>query len=358
MPVTLPVDGDGKLVPFAAAAVAAMDIRQRGVGEEHDHVQYTFGPDGAGCTRKFSCKWDERFNAIIWFVGAVKSYVDSGDTKISRLAPQTDPDVPRWVCTKCTIDPYQFTGEIEGAEEEEDEDAEPNPSAYPVFDRCDLICVYELVPYEVLSDEATTDETDRYVTRPGYPGADITTEGSYVGLPGGVLNYVRDDGATGPAFKPGGSQIPFPVGFTEPSRKLSIIWHRVPRECWGPGTQLFNRVIGIDGQRGYLGALNETTFFGRWSLTQQLVGVEERLLPDPNGLDYAWTLRFLFSDKPVPFGHLGFYYHSTDSTQPGYYQVLRPNLASGGTLDPDAIGDDDSLFHVREMSNVFVVGSA
>ncbi|AMV23779.1 hypothetical protein VT84_05160 [Gemmata sp. SH-PL17] len=345
---TLPENPDGSLREFTEDEIAAMRIQRRGVSEE-GHVRYNLGPDGAGCTRVFFCAWEERFNAAIYFAGACKIWLDGSTETISRLVPQRDPDFPNWICTKVDIDPFRFTGDIE--EPDDDDDVSEQ---LPIYDKAELRCVYEMVPFEVKPDEDTENETERYVTKPGYVGCEITTEANYVGLPGGVLQYVTDDGVTKPAKVP----IPFAVGFTEPMRRFSIIWRRVPFDAWGAGKPLTNRVIGNEDTKGVLGSVNKTTFLGYWSLTLLLVGVEERLLPDPTGLGYSWDIKYIFQHKPVPFGQLGFYYHTvkTGEGEAGYYMVLRPP-AGTGTIDANDLGDDDSLFPVREFEDLFQVAA-
>lgn len=346
---TLPTNADGSLRAFTAEEYADMDIRRRGVRADHGHVTYQMGPDGSGCTRKFSCAWDERFNAAIYFAGAGVSYndPDTGVRKLSRLLPSRDPDYPNWICTKCEIMPWKFLGTIE--------DEAADSESLPVFERAELACVYEMVPFDLTTDEQTTAETDRYVTWPGYPGAEMSSDAQYIGLPGSIIQYATADGtvATGPAGVP----IPYPVGFVEGSSKFKVVWRRVPFDVWGPTTALFLRLIGTASTRGYVGSVNKTAFRGYPELSLQLLGIEQRLLPDATGLGYSWDLGYLFSQKVVPYGQLGFYFHDTKTVggQSGYYQVLRP-LAGKTTIAAAGIGADDSLFPVKEFSDLFKPG--
>jgi hypothetical protein len=348
MAITLPTDETGKLHSFTDEFLATIDIKRRGVGDSHDHVRYNLGPDGSGCTRKFSCVWDRRFDAAIYFAGAATTYVDGGgDTKISRLLPQRDPDYPNWVCTKVELMPWRYMGTIPA----KSAGSEPVPN----FDRCDLEATYEMVPFELVADDDTVVETQRYVTWPGFPGADITTTTDYVQMVGSMLKYRTTDGAAKPANVP----IPYYIGFPENKSTIRFIWRRVPFDVWGPSSSLFQRVIGSEAGRGYIGAVNLTTFRGYPPAQLQLLGVEQRLLPDPTGLGYSWDLTFLASQKPVPYGQLGFYYggNASDSSAgtAGYYQVGRDGAIVQDVAD---IEDDDSVFHVREFSNLLNPGDA
>jgi hypothetical protein len=351
----LPLNEDLSLRPFTAVEYAAFGLKRRGVTGEGDHIVTDLGPDGSGCTRRFFCNWEQRFQAAIYFVGACKSFInDLGVRKISRLLPQRDPEFSNWVATKCHISPFRFTGDIEPTGEDSGDNA-PTKEPLAEFTLAALDITYEMVPFDLADDASTTVETDRYVTWPGYPGADTSADASYIGLPGGILRYATTDGTT--ATGPAGVRIPFAVGFAEGSGKFKVIWRRVPFDVWGSGTALFQRLIGSTTTRGYIGSVNKTAFRGYPELSLQLLGIEQRLLPDPTGLGYSWDLGYLFSQKVVPYGQLGFYYHDTATSSPksGYYQVLRP-AAGITTIAAGSLGADDSLFPVKEFADLFKPG--
>jgi len=349
MPIELPTNEDESLRPFTPEEVAGFGLKRLGV-RDHTHATYTYGPDGSACTRRFACDWDFRHDARVYFVGASKLYTDGGgDLKISRIRPQVDPDHPNWIATKCEVNPWRFTGELDEA------DATGASEALPVFTRAELRVTYEMVPFEVANDDEVSSEEERYVTRPGMLGADVTTEANYIGLPGSSIQFAT---ATG-AGKPAGVPVHYPVGFVEGTSKMSLIWRRVPREAWGPSTTLGQRVLGTEAARGMIGALNKTSFYGYPPLSLQLLGVAPRELPDPTGLGYSLELVYQFTNKPTPFGHLGLYYHDLAeppaATASGYYQCLRK---SGGKTTKAAadIADTDAMFIVREFADLLVVG--
>jgi hypothetical protein len=357
---TLPTNEDGSLRPFTADEYDAFGLKRRGVTGEGDHIITDLGPDGSGCTRRFFCNWNQRFNAAIYFVGAVKKLKIAATASISRLLPQRDPVFPNWVATKVRISPYRFTGEIEATGETIADGASPTKEANPSFTLAALDVTYEMVPFDLATDAAVAGnalgEQLRYVTWPGFPGADASTDASYIGLPGGILRYVTTDGTT--ATGPAGTAIPFSVGFVEGTKKFKIVWRRVPEDVWSLTSGLFVGIIGTETARGYIGSVNQEYFQGYPPLSLQLLGVEERLLPDPTGLGYSWDLAYIFSYKPVPYGQLGFYFHDTKTSgaQSGYYQVLRP-AAGAMTKDASAIGDNDSLFHVKDFADLFNPGA-
>lgn len=353
---TLPTTSGGQLIPFVGNDIRAMDIKRRGMSDG-SHVRYNFGPDGAGCTRKFSCAWGQRFNVLFYFVGAAVKTASGG---ISRMMPITDPDYSNWFCTKVNFEPYKFSNTI--ATSASGSGSYPVPSqSLPNYSRADFEAVFELVPFTVLADgdPNLNSELDRYVTYPGYPGADIATETQYISLAGGTLIYTTPDGSP-----PANTSIQHGVGFVENYAKFKVVWRRVPFACWGAGTPLTNRVLGIDTSSGsgvkytrsYLGAVNQTDFLQYPALTLQLQGAEAHLLPDPTGLGYAWDIAYSFSHKPVPSGQLGFYYHDIKNTASisNYYQIQQP-AAGTISLSPLALSlnDQASLFVVRDFSLLF-----
>src|SRR5579883_475012 len=357
VPPTLPADGTGQLVPFSAQDIQLMDIRRRGMNDG-SHVRWNFGRDGTGCTRKFSCAAQYRWNCLIYFVGAATTYTDNaGNLQVSRLVPLTDPEFPAWICTKVEFEPYQYLAQIDGI----DGGVANGGQALPFYARCDFTATFELVPFTVAADGVVTSELNRYVTKPGYPGADVSTETHYIGLKEGTIQFASADGASRPA----GIPIPYASGFPEHFSKFSVIWRRLPLDAYGQNTTLFDRIFGIvSGQEltpGILGSLNLLSFLGNAPLTVQLIGVEDRLLPDPTGLGYSWDLKYTFSRKNVPFGHLGYYW--TETNKPplpvatnGYYEVLRP-AAGAQNKTAAQINDGDSLFNVRDFGELFIVGN-
>ncbi|MDY3559299.1 hypothetical protein R5W23_000273, partial [Gemmata sp. JC673] len=181
---------------------------------------------------------------------------------------------------------------------------------------------------------------------------------NYISLPGGAMNYLVPGGMTTSPYGPTPHMkpIPYGIGFVEGVTQKKVIWRRVPTGAWGPGAALTKRVKG-DGTvsgRGYIGALNKSAIWGHPPLTLQLMGVEERLLPDASGLGYSWDIGYQFTEKAVPFGHLGFYYFDNTGPASGYYLTGR---GPGYPSVPGGLADGNHLFPVREFKNLFVPGA-
>jgi hypothetical protein len=348
MPLTVPpLNANGSLRYYTASELQQIDLKRRGVSGEGDHTHESLGPDGAGTPRLYSCAWAERYAAALVLVGYAKRYEDTlMRERISRLLPDTYSVAgdQLWVCTKVRLDPFKYLGVIDPIQEGQDA---------PRFDRCDIEATYEQIPYDLFDDALLNfdEEIDRCVIKPGFPGAEVSTETNYIGLPGGTLKYLKAVNTP-----PAGTAVPYPYGFPEHYTNLTYVWRRVPKSLWGAGTDLMTRVKGVPGTRGMIGSLNLTTFDGRPPLTLQLRGVEERLLPDPLGIGYAWDLAYKMSEKPVPFGHLGYYFHSTKAAfgPSGYYEVGRSDLATNLEIAAANLADTDSLFHVREFNELFI----
>lgn len=359
MPLTVPpLNEDLSLRYYTPEEFEQIDLKRIGVSGEGTHVRDELGPDGSGSTREFSCAWEERYAAALVLVGFAKSYTDEdGKLRISRLLPDVHPAgggiTFQWVCTKVAIDPFAYTGEIDAVEVGQ---------SMPRFKRAKLTATYELVPHQLFEDTALTAATEfhRYVAEFGSPGADMQVTTSYIQQPGGIQAFTTPGGASRPAGLP----VPYAIGWPETETKKALVWHRIPRDLYGKGTTLYERIKGDGVTRGYIGAVNLTEFLGHPPLTLKLEGVEERLLPDPFGADYAWQLVFRFSEKAVPYGHLGLYFFETATTgfvaDSGYYQVL--NRGNTATLSAAAIAAAEatgeiSMFPVREFANLLIVGT-
>jgi hypothetical protein len=350
-----PLNGNLTLRSYTASELAQIDIRLRGVSGSGDHFAEDVGPDGAGTPRKYSCAWEERYAAAYVFTGAVVSYTDSGGgTRISRALPDTFGHVAgyNWICTKAKLSPYRYTGVIEPVFEGQQA---------PKFERCDIEPVYELVPYSLLTDASIHGpqfEFRRYVIRPGFPTADVSSDTNAIVLPSGALNYTT----VGASGDPAGIAIPY--GFPRPETVTvrRYVWKRLPADgsVWGPGTPLYTMVKG-DGtaaNRGYLGAVNLTQFDSYPPLSLQLIGVEERIIPDPLGQGYALDLTYVMREKNTPYGHLGYLFYDTRNTAGSaesaqYFQVQTAGYKA--TFSALALSQNDSVppFVVREFANLF-----
>lgn len=340
----MPVDTDGSLVQYTDEEIAEWDIRTRGV-RDGSHPRETFGPDGATCERSWFVRWEHRHAFKDWLVGKVVVYTDSGsgDQLLSRLMPQTHPDFPSWICTKVVdITGHQILAD--------------DADGMPTYTDAEVRALYEMAPFLLLEDTDPTNELARYTTYAGGPGNEIQVATDYLSMPGGTLNFLVEGGELTPPFTaPHMTPIPYGWGFPVVKETWSMTWKRVPYTAFTPGSALWTRVYGdpSTGTRPYLGAYNKTEFQDRKPGTTQLIGVEPRLLPDPDGEGWAWDLKYTFNSAPE--GQLAFYFFDTrrDATGApvtpslsGWYQVGRgPQWYA-----PEDVPDGTSLFVPRDLN--------
>lgn len=354
MPLDVPpLNEDGSLRYYTTSELAQIDIKRRGVTGEGDHIIEEFNPEQPAGPRRYTVEWDERYAAMLVFLGYTKDYTVGGVKKISRLLPDSHPAFGQfnWIATALTIHPYRYTGTIAQSD---------FGQSLPNFTRAELTVQYQLVPFHLLDDDEVQEEYGellRYVTEPGFvPGGEITSETNVITFPGGALNFCTADGTTRPAKV----AIPYNIGFPETITRKRVLWRRVPQDIWGPDKPLTQMVKGNGTTRGYIGSLNKTEIWGHPPLTLKLEGVEEKLMPDPTGLAHAWDLTYVFAEAARPFGWTGLYFFETGTgggaVASGYYQALLNKTSTNKTAAQLAADDSLPLFQVREHKNLFVPG--
>lgn len=333
----MPIGPDGDLVPYTPEEIEAWELGTRGIDEGTNPEEF-YSPDGSGCTRPWFCVWDKRFEVINHLVGDVTIWDDSGTNKVSRLMPQTHPDHPTWACVEVrVVRGHKFV--------EDDDDAGPG-NLIPTYTHAELEAKYRQVPYKLLPDSGLiASEIERYVTEPGYPGADVTTGAQYTTMPGGIMKFKTDDGSP-----PHNVPVPHPIGYTDCEGKFSVIWRRVPKNGFDPDSPLFKRVFGdpTTGSRPWIGSTNVAVLFGRDIGTCLLEGCEPKLLPDPTGVGYSWDIKFDWFYKPQTHYKLRFWGTKPSDPDNGLYQVAKPDAPYTAVED---LGDDDSLFPLRDHAD-------
>lgn len=337
----MPTNPDGTLRPFNDEEITAMQLETRGV-RDGSHPSESFSPAGSGCTRKWFCKWESRFDAVRHLVGQVAIYADgAGDDRITRLLPQAHPDFAKWICTKADITGFQFDGTLKTTG--------GSGNKLPNYSRAEITANYEQVPFKLATDEEIDYDTEilRYVTEPGYPEAEGEPFAEYITLPGGVLRYQTVTGVP-----PHGQGVLHNIGFTQGGEKIHAIWRRVPNTAYQPGSNLFTRIHGdpVNDVRPMIGSVNSAALFGRPALTCLLESVLPRRRPDPAtdpiGTNYSWDLKFTWVYKPQT--HFYFYFwdaKSTPTIDNNWYSIKRGDDAY---IDPETFGDTDSLFPRRD----------
>ncbi|MCE9566544.1 MAG: hypothetical protein K8U57_31355 [Planctomycetes bacterium] len=342
MAVAYNVNDAGQIIPFTPTEVAQMelqtyDIRQGGFP--------THTRDSNGCTLKatYFCRYEYLERAICYMLGAAKSWDDSGDLKISRLIPQTWPGKPQIAAIRLdSATGHQFT---------QDNDA-PDELLTPEYNYAKLAFTFQQLPYSLLEDDVTTDQIETYVqVMPS------TSDISYLGLPGGTMAYNVEGGVWGPppvGAIPFSKPIPYPLGFPVPTLTISRKWHRVPLDCWGPGTPLFQRVYGDvpTGKKPFAGTVNAETFLGFEPGYLLFLGTEEELEYDPLGDVLSWTLTHRWQAKTLA-PHLWLYFFSSVASEAGSQGWYLATKRGADWSEISLLPDETGLFNVRQHALLF-----
>jgi hypothetical protein len=329
---------NGSLREFTEDEIADMDIESRGVrdGSSPTHVRVV---NASSVEYVFFCDYDQFEAFVCYMLGAVVMYDDSGNNRISRLMPQSPPD----------LDEFAFVRVQSATGHRFDED-DPGHDAFPspTYDKMEVVLVAEHVPFDLKTDEETTTEDERYLqTLPSQ------AEVQYLGLPGGTMRYIRESGVGRPNLVP----IPYGIGIPEVTAAVSRKWVRIPFLAWQPGSQLFERVYGVaeSGTPPYAASVNKTALLGYQPGTLLFMGVEEELVRDPIGTGFVWNLvlKWMWKDQ----GHNRFRYQETDpaaAATSGYYFASAPPNSTHYTSA--TLPDGVAMFNAREHSNLFLVG--
>lgn len=358
--------------------VNSWGIRELGV-KDGSSPTVNFDVAGSTAVREFLCNWDDRYRVAKWFVGDVSTYLDGSTLKISRLLPQALPkppregDEPEWPDFHATK-VMEITGHAwrdfdpEGAVLDPDDPVESQQFG----DRTGIDRVYEYVgvggsdvsvpanrflcaklkvqyeklPYNLLEDEETSYEGERWVQY--VPEGDSSPD--YVTIPSSTQRYISSTG-TGTGHD---VPVPYPVGLTEGVYRFVLRWHRIPKNCWGPGSALWARIFG-DGTTAnlpWLNAVNDATFYYE-SLpigTVMLEKVTEKL--DPSMIDsnfYLWTIDYHFAVKPGLWNSSWFFPNVTEFAGAGN-AAKRMFVGRGSTYyAPGSVPDLYSNYIERDL---------
>jgi len=320
--------------------IETTDVRQG------NHPTHRRRFDSSSVTRTFFCKYDKFEDFCIWALGAAVMYNDVGYgfDRISRLLPQTWPSRPYLAAT--AIESATGFGQVSG----EDDDG------VPIYPKMRVVVEYQHMPFGLVSDASIgLEEWERYTqTLPSQ------NDVSYLNLPGGIMKYLRPEGAGG--GDPHGTPVPYSIGMPQPTSIIRRKWCRIPWDAWGPGTTLFTRIYGdrAAGQTPFVGTLNNATLFDGYAPGSLLfLGVEEEPRLDPTAqtgdVGLSWDLTYSWMFKPVA-NHNMLYYFTPDGVAfpglNGWYSVA--NTLTYQTIS--ATTDNTSLFNVRDHELLFRVG--
>jgi hypothetical protein len=335
---------DGTIAPFTPAQIAAFQIECTDVRYgEHSSGTRAVNASTIEVEYLIAGGYSSLSDFVTFMCGASDLYTDGmGVTRLTRLMPQTWPfQLGEYGATKISkYTGHQITGQ----------DNTSAPFPIPTYTNWRVKVLFEHLPFNLDADfqpgGTNVDETRRYVqTLPS------STQVDHLTLPGGILNFKQHVHTSTP---PDGTPIPYNVGMPLITSVISRKWIRLPFEAWGVGSELYDRVYGVEesAQDPYLGTINQNTFLGYEDGTLLFMGVEEEIVLDPNG-NQAWNLTFRWMLKPQ--GHNWFWWQALPGSglTSQWLFVTNDNTWHTTATTPDGT----SLFNVRDHSALFRVGA-
>lgn len=332
-------NGDGSIRDFTTAEIDAMEIETYDI-EEGGFPTHTAGPDGVTIKATYFCKYSlfDRFQC--YMTGAATDYLDGGDLKISRMLPQRWPGKVSVACVRIdSATGHQFIAD------------DGTGLLVPTYEKMKCALTFQQLPFDMDHDVSTTNERNRYVqVMPS------VSEVQYLNLPGGAMCYVVSGGVDGPPATPVPHKraIPYGIGYPIPTSTIGRKWHRVPKDCWGPGTPLHQRVFGNiqSGTKPWVGTCNVETMLGYPPGFLLYLGPEEEIGWDPVEDDLCWTLTHKWLARTVA-PHNWMYFFSTldaDAAANGWYLAVK----KGGTYSTiELLPDETGLFNSRQHELLF-----
>jgi hypothetical protein len=332
--VAAPTNEDGSYRPFNAEEVAAFGLKWRGV---RDGSTPTMSFEVNANRGEATCfvNWGTWPDAVLYFVGAAKTYDDGGTTRISRLLPYRFPGREGLVCTKVTrLTGFDFLGTVD------DDD-------FPLYKYAEIGLLFEAVPYQIEADGDIASEMDRYVEI-GPSEISIETIQTY----GGSYKFARDPAGDDPAALPNGIPIPTnTVNKMVATEAFEVTWHRVPATAVEEASAWFARIEG-DGTQGNVplaGAINSEEIFGRPVGTVLLAGARRVRDKSPVG-DGSFEYRVVLTFKGRPSGWNWLWFASTFFPSVNDFYMV----SSSGTFNSaDTVPDFDSLYNARDLTTAF-----
>jgi len=305
----------------------------------------SFGPDETNSVAKFFTNWDDRYNAVLAFLGysAIERDASNDPVRLNRLTPLRHPDIASAVngaghlyATRVpSVTGHKFTtkrssDQLPGAELNQ-------------FFRAELEVYFEHVPYGVLEDDEIDSPATEYQRFTSIEG--LQPSADYFMLPGGTLMYVKDGGGS-----PTGQRIPFNVGKVMPMLEMKVRWHSLPFDLYAPldPGPWFERMFGDGTTRGWIGTVNSDAVFGHAPGTVLFSALDliPRRLPL---IGLAWDVVFTLAID-VNRHNFKYYWNTSGGSSvgaSGFYFVGKDETFYEPGVD--AMPDDHSIYDERDL---------
>jgi hypothetical protein len=307
-----------------------------------------FAPDQSTVSAQFKVKHEERFDAVVWFLGYAQLAYSGGPgttvTRLERLTPKPHHDSATgtalsdvYATSVPDVRHHQATGRnstLYGS----------NEGSRTEFTKSILTVGYEHVPFEVAEDGVVDadEEWRRYLWV-----KDVQNTTETLTLPAGSRKYVRDS-------LPSLGSVPYGKVVQIPITRYLLSWELLPGDLYRVGTTTptawQKRVWGwpTDGIKPLIGRVNSHDWLTFKAGTLLLEGVKPIQKRHPT-IGLAWTFEVMLAHNPVA-GWLNAYYHATTTGTSGWYFVASyPHT----WYDVPDVPDDYGLYNVGRIERVF-----
>lgn len=321
-----------------------------------------FGMGANGSSREIWCPWVDRYKVARAILGysqlAKENALDPTEiTGLRRLTPLPHPDAQVGGSDDSPGNMFatQITG-IRGhkplAGVSSTLETDINASAKKnVFEKAIFEVKYENIGYQVYKDS----EVPSWPENEAYRFVEVlepTPSSSYITLPGGTLNYIRNGGG-GPTGQP----INFNVGKIFSTMQFKFLWKRLPYDLFIPGafTKWAKRIWGDPDDssvKPLLGTVNKTASLGFPAGTLLLENIRPIPVRSPFYFIWEWDFEITFNYNPNFWNYLYYFPVSTaGTTYRGFYLV-----GAGTTFYANgSVPENYSLYNEREHALIFDV---
>lgn len=327
-------------------------LRERGV-RDGSSPRKTLSQSETSFTKRYFVSWSDRYNVVKYFLGDVRISYDGSippePVRLERLVPLLFPGEEFAYASRISVlNNHKITGK---------ESTAFDGAVSAIYDQVEIEVTFEKPKYRILTDASVgaDEEFLRYVQFPIMP--DMT--GQYVQIPSGGLTYVAQGGADPPTDH----KVPFQAGMIEPQMKMQFTWMDLPPDILdyystiGP-LPWWDRMIGTDSERSYIGTINKTEIFRIPPGKGLLMSVKPMMRSSPvDSSDWdigaRYDIQFEFEICPIPGGWNALYFNDVAGFASDYYYVAR-----GGSTTyqaPGTVGDNESLYCEREFRDLFKV---
>lgn len=258
------------------------------------------------------------------------SSIDSSPTpKLLRSIPLQDPQFPNLWCTRIT--------DLHGVGKQVAQAATATEPGYPLYERWRFNALFELVPYNVLSDADAKAASDALGgPASGYPiecmrwfGWEVIPDVTVLQAPGGQFKFAETS-ASGPVITGSGTSFLGFINLIQGKTKINFKWYDVPEQLVSSGFGVyphFDAAAGCVNDASFLGAAAGTLLLEPVQITRKKYNTLASATPNDYLLDIVFPMTYYNPPSgvavPTRFGHnlLPFkgdwkYYYCTSNGNP------------------------------------------